>query len=362
MRTLVAGSVVAVLASCAAYSQYVVAAHSGVVQYVEGKAYINDTDIDPKFGHFPDIKTDQVLRTEEGRAEVLLTPGSFLRVSENSSVRFLSNKLTDTRIEVLSGSAMVQCDDLAKDNAITMIFKGDEMSLLKRGLYKVEADPSRFQVYEGEALVKNTSGQLTLKAGKQTSLGSVLMAENFDKKSGDDLYRWSEQRSSYLSKANVSSAMGLQGSNTYAGLMGGTWLFNPMFGMYTYLPYRGTYWDPFGFGFFSPYTVGNYAFYTPGYYYGGYNVAPGRTGVGYHPSNGSTTASGTYSPSPIRGIAPSFASGRNGGFNGSPSVGGYGVASSSASSAGGGGGGSYSPGAIGGGVGGGGHAGGGGRR
>ena len=344
MRISAVGLAVAALASCSAYAQYVISAHSGVVQYVEGKAYINDNEIDPKFGQFPDIKEGQILRTEEGRAEVLLTPGSFLRIAENSSIKFLSNKLTDTRIEVLTGSVMVQCDDLAKDNAITVVFKGDEMALLKRGLYHIEAESARFQVYEGEATVKNQSGQLTLKPGKQTPLGSVLVAENFDKKDTDELYRWSSQRSGYLSKANVSSAMGLQGSGSYFGTMGGSWMWNPMFGMYTYLPYRGTYWDPFGFGYFSPYTVGNFFFFSPGYYYGNYGngyyySGTGRSSVGYHAANTSTTAKGTYSPSPIHSFGGNSGifSGRSGGFSGGNSVGYSGGAMST------GGGGSYTP-------------------
>lgn len=367
MRIFAASLAIAGLAACSGYAQYVISAHSGVVQYVEGKAYINNNEVDPKFGHFPDIKENEILRTEEGRAEVLLTPGSFLRLAENSSVRFLSNKLTDTRIEVLSGSVMVQCNDLQKDNAITVVYKGDEMALLKHGLYQVQTEPARFRVYEGEATVRDSSGQLSLKAGKQTTLDSVLMAENFDRKEGDELYRWSAERSGYLSKANVSSAMGMQSTGSYYGTLGGSWMWNPMFGMFTYLPYRGTYWDPFGFGYFSPYTVGNYFFFQPGYYYGnGFYGTAGRSSVGYHPSSGSTTANGVYSPSPIRGYSanPGVSSGRNGGYTGyngggSVSTGRGSVSSGGGFSGGGGhiGGGGFSGGS---GIGGGAHGGGGG--
>jgi len=353
MRISVAGLAVAILASFSAHAQYVISAHSGVVQYVEGKAYINDNEVDPKFGQFPDIKENQVFRTEEGRAEVLLTPGSFLRLAENTSVKFLSNKLTDTRIEVLSGSVMVECNEIAKDNAVTLIFQGNEMSLLRRGLYHVESEPARFQVYEGEATVKNQSGQLTLHAGKQTPLGSVLMAENFDKKQGDDLYRWSSQRSGYLSKANVSSAMGMQSSGNYGGQIG-YWAWNPMFGLYTFIPGRGTFWSPFGYGFFSPYTIGNYFFYSPSYYSGGYYANSGRSSVGYGVSNASTTAHGTYSPTAIHGYNAGSAafSGRSGGYSGGGFGGGYSGGGVSTGSSGG----SYSGGSIGGFSGGGGGA------
>src|ERR1035438_9316723 len=88
----------------------------------------------------PSIKENQVFRPTEGMAEVLLTPGVFLRLGENSSIRMVSTKLDDTRVEVLKGSAMVECEDLAKDNAVMLLYKGNEMLLVKHGLFRVDAD------------------------------------------------------------------------------------------------------------------------------------------------------------------------------------------------------------------------------
>jgi hypothetical protein len=276
MRFFVAGLAFGVLAAGSAFAQNVISAHSGVVNYLEGTAYVNTERVDPKFGQFPEIKQDQEFRTEEGRAEILLTPGVFLRIAENSSIRLVSNKLTDTRVEVLTGSAMVECDDLAKDNAIMLLYKGNTIILAKRGLYRVDTNPARFQVYDGEAIVKGESGQLTLKGGKETALQGVLMAENFDKKATDDLYLWSNRRAGYLARANVSSAMSMRnsgggwgsgyGSGSGFGFLGlggasslnGLWRWNPMFGMYTYVPYQGIGYSPFGYSFWSPYTVYNY--------------------------------------------------------------------------------------------------------
>src|SRR5579862_3216425 len=182
MRFLAVGSFLSVLAAGSACAQYVISAHSGVVQYVEGKAYLNDQAVEPKFGQFPDVKENQEFRTEEGRAEILLTPGVFLRLGENSSIRMLSNRLTDTRVEVLSGSAMIECTDVPKDNAIEAVYKGSSIRLQKQGLYRIDTDPARVRIYEGEAVVTDGSGQLTLKGGKQSNLAGVLLAEGFDRK------------------------------------------------------------------------------------------------------------------------------------------------------------------------------------
>ncbi len=145
----------------------------------------------------------------------------------------------------------------------------------------------RFQVYDGEAIVKGESGQLTLKSGKETALQGALMAENFDKKATDDLYLWSNRRAGYLARANVSSAMSMRNSGGWGygygsgfGSLGfggassanGLWRWNPMFGMYTWLPYSGVGYSPFGYSFYSPSTV--YYNYGGGSYGGAVSRSP----------------------------------------------------------------------------------------
>jgi hypothetical protein len=291
------------LFSLPAFAQSVISTHSGVVQYVEGQAYLADKLVEPKFGQFPDIKDNQEFRTANGRAEILLTPGVFLRLGENSSIRMISTRLSDTRVEVVSGSAIIESAEMPKDNAVRLVYKNDSMDLEKQGLYRLDTNPARFAVYEGEAIVTDSSGQLILHGGKSTNLGAVLQAESFDRKPDDQdaLYRWSDRRASYVAQANVASASAVSGSSSgygYSGLGSGLgygglgygydplaygsaglgygfggfgynplflggWMFNPMFGMYTYMPYSGFGYSPFGYMYYSPVTVG----YAP--YYGG---------------------------------------------------------------------------------------------
>src|SRR5215471_15789467 len=92
--------VLASLASIPALAQSVISTHSGVVYFFEGSVYIGDQRLEQKFGRFPDIGEGRELRTEHGRAEVLLTPGVFLRIGEGSAIRMLSSKFSDTRLEL----------------------------------------------------------------------------------------------------------------------------------------------------------------------------------------------------------------------------------------------------------------------
>ena len=56
-------------------AQQVIGAKSGVIHYVEGDVFAADQKIETKLGaKFNELKENQVLRAEEGRAEVLLNP------------------------------------------------------------------------------------------------------------------------------------------------------------------------------------------------------------------------------------------------------------------------------------------------
>ncbi len=145
----------------AAWAQSVISAHSGVVHYVEGDVTIDGAGIHPRFAEFPDLKDGQVLATEEGRVEVLLTPGVFLRLAENSSVRMISNSLVDTRVEVVSGSALVEAGELLANNAVTFESHGAQIAIPKKGLYRIDADSARLQVYDGQAIVSSASEKAT---------------------------------------------------------------------------------------------------------------------------------------------------------------------------------------------------------
>jgi hypothetical protein len=66
-------------------AQVAISARSGLVHYAEGDVLLEGNPVDPQPGHFPEIGVGQTLTAEQGRAEVLLTPGVFLRLAENSS-------------------------------------------------------------------------------------------------------------------------------------------------------------------------------------------------------------------------------------------------------------------------------------
>lgn len=314
----------ALIGAASVWGQNAISAHSGMIHYVEGRVLLDGQPVEPKATEFPEVKTDQVLSTEEGRAEVLLTPGVFLRVSEDSSFRMISNRLSDTSFEVVSGDALVEVMELLKDNSITVKFKGATASMAKRGLYRFDADKGIVRVYDGEITLTSGDQNVVARKGKEVTVGDGLQASNFDPKDTDPFYRWAERRSEYIATANVSAArqagsMGLVANNS------GSWAYNPYYGMFTYLPGMGYGYSPFGFAYYSPLTVGS--FYN--YYYGNYGGYYNNVGTG-------TRVASTANSTPTqRGVDTASASSLSTGMARSSSSAGM---SSVASHAGGGGG------------------------
>jgi hypothetical protein len=308
--------------------------HSGLVHYVEGQVYLNDKLVEPKFGHFPEVKPQEELRAEDGRAEVLLTPGSFFRIGESSAFRMISNQLSDTQIEVLKGEAVAELVDFTKDkaaaeakgNSVTILYKGTATKLLKAGIYRFNGDTGQLRVFDGEAVVKSDAGQATVGKGKQVDLSNgALAVSKFDAKSTDELVRWSERRSGYLAAANVSAANALRDGGLSYGSYSNGWTYNPWFGMYTFVPMYGSVFSPFGYGFWSPYTVYNAYMYGP--MYGGYGA--------YGP--GLVSSRTNLAPTTTHALMSRGTTGARGGsspLSGGPSVGGSSVASASSSSRG----------------------------
>ncbi|MBI3667373.1 MAG: FecR domain-containing protein [Acidobacteria bacterium] len=278
---------------------------------------------------FPEIKEGEYLRTEQGRAEVLLTPGVFLRLGEETRVQMLASRLSDVRLRLLAGAAVVEADEIGKENAVTVQAGEAEVHLLRSGLYRFDIqglEPARLRVFAGEALVSGEKGEIRLGNKKEIELAGDFQSRKFNLEDTDPLDRWSKRRGGYLAAANVSASR--QAYHSGLAYYGSGWIFNPYYGMFTFLPYRDVIWSPYGYGFYSPWAV--YYLYTPprgGYLGGGGGrgggiVAPpstGRNRAGAPPASGRPSGVGTAA-GPSRG--PGVSLGRSVGASRGASLGG----------------------------------------
>jgi len=304
------------------WAQQMISIRSGLIHYTEGSVTVDGKQVENKNSEFSSLLTNQELRTGEGRAELLLTPGAFLRVGENSSVRMVSTDLSNTQVELLAGSALVEVTELGKENAIALLSHGATLQVEKAGIFRADSDPARFRVYEGQASVTQNGTRLSLTRGKEVSLdgGTVASAQHFDSKDTDDLYRWSARRSSYIAMANVSlaKAASSNGFLSTGSCYSGCWGYNSAFGMYSFLPFGSMAYSPFGYAFWSPY----YAYNAPYYYYpsGSYPVIassgkPVTPTRGLPVVGGSGGRTGGFSQSAVSASSVGGGRGSSGGFS-----------------------------------------------
>lgn len=234
----------------------------GAVNYVEGAVALNGSQLKTRDIGMATVEPSQELSTGKGKAEMLLTPGVFLRLDDHSAVKMLSPDLSMTQVQLEKGRAGVEVDEIHDQNDLQVIDGGITTRLNKRGYYEFDANQPRVMVFKGEAHVElNDNKWKALKAHHEFALvqGSSLFREkprSFDENSSKDaLYNWSRLRSEYMAEAN----------NQMAAEYGG-----PYFG-------PGWYWDPWAFGyaymgfgpFASPFGWGFYPFQW-GYPYSGF--------------------------------------------------------------------------------------------
>jgi hypothetical protein len=234
---------------------------------VEGQASIGTMRVTPGVA----LERDQVLTTQAGKVEILLTPGVFLRVADNSSVKMVSPDLANTRIELDKGRALVEVLQIRNENDIRIDQNGASVKLLKSGLYDFDADHAQVRVLKGKAEVTVANQKVTLTENHEAALsaGTKPKSQSFDSKTyQDEFYRWAKLRSGYLSEASVSAARAYIGAGPGVfgpGWVGYGWYWDPWFGVFTFLPAEGVFYGPFGWGFYSPFAVyGSPFFYHPG--------------------------------------------------------------------------------------------------
>ena len=270
----------------------------GSLNYIEGQATVAGQTLGPKSVGSVAIGPGQSLTTGNGKAEILLTPGVFLRVGDNSSVKMISNNLTGIEADLEKGQATVEIAELHQYNQFRLDEDGAATYMLKYGLYAFDANRDQVRVLKGEALVQDNDQQVKVKGGRELDLNQTgrLKTAKFDKKAYEtsDLYRFSDLRSSYLAEANVDMARQYYAGGP--GWYGPGWYWDPGFWSYTWLPGDGIFYDPFGWGFYSPWFVG----YAP-IFYGGYGYHYGYGGVyGFRNYVRGVNAAGLPHGQPIR--------------------------------------------------------------
>src|SRR4051812_36248810 len=111
--------------------QYIISAKAGLVNYVDGQTTVHLHE---------QIAEGSLIETQaKGHVELLLTPGAFLRIGNNSTVVLESVELSHAAVRVIDGTALIEVTQIDKGTPIKVMTGGLETMIVSRGAYRFSA-------------------------------------------------------------------------------------------------------------------------------------------------------------------------------------------------------------------------------
>ncbi|MEY4168292.1 MAG: hypothetical protein RIR52_2116 [Acidobacteriota bacterium] len=241
--------------------QHLISTKAGFVNRADGRVFITRQDsVDDERGRAlmgTQMRRGDLLATEAASfAEVLLNPGTYLRLDEKSSIRAIDTSLTSINFELISGSAILEVGEIDKQTPIRIGTPNGAFFARRDGLVRFDliAGATRVSVRQGE-IRTGTREQVLANEGEKVGRGKVALFKasvlpelaKIDRDAYDDFDVWSFGRARTLVEAN-SSALSQSRS---AGSLASGWIFDPLSGSYTFIPRNGLFWSAYGFSFFN---------------------------------------------------------------------------------------------------------------
>ncbi len=295
------GFVSLLLVVSAVQAQYLVSSKAGFINRVEGKATIksqdNSLEAAGKASLGAQMKEGDLLVTEaNSHAEILLSPGSYLRMNEKSEIAAVRTDFENTRFDVVAGAVIVEISDIDKKVPIEIGTPRTVVTINKAGIYRfdvigkdVSVSVRRGEAYLGtrEQFFARTATKIGNNRAYRFVGDGAPQTAKLSEKVYDLFDEWSYLRAETLMAANYSV---LRRTRSRDALSAG-WVYDPFLNSYTFIPRRGFLLSAYGFGFYNQYSNCDLCWGFNPYYYGGYY------GGGYY--GGSAAGSGSQP-----GVAP----------------------------------------------------------
>lgn len=245
--------------------RFVISARAGGVNAVTGRIGVHSkgSTVWEQLTIKDNLEGGDVVKTGlDGRVEILLNPGSYMRVAENSEFELTSNSLDNLEVRLIRGTAIVEATG-AEDTEllINITTPHAKMAIVRRGLYRVNVVPGDLTeviVRKGRLLLSDPEAQI--KAGKKLifsgSSYSVAKLTDAEKKDIDNFDLWSRQRADLVAKANsritsqdrrmLRAGFSDDWNWRFSPRLGGFWYFDLGLGCYTFFPFYGGWGSPYG--------------------------------------------------------------------------------------------------------------------
>ena len=207
------------------------------------------------------IKAGGGLRTSgNSRAELLLSPGTYLRLAENTEIEVTGTTYRGMRFRVIQGTVIIESANLnPRIHSLTMSTPSAELQMGTSGLYRLDVVPgqeSAVSIYKGRVLWTGAEGRKTqLKSGRRWLLGAS--SSSFKPRSSgldknhrkDPLNLWSRLRARELVQVNAGLSLANRDS-AYPGFgyqNRGGWVLSSKSQWFTYVPFDSSPRSPYGF-------------------------------------------------------------------------------------------------------------------
>lgn len=254
------------LAVAAAGDKYVISAKAGGVNFVEGSVgIVRKAGKSGQLLQRDEIAIgDRVSTGQDGKAEILLNPGSYLRIGPNTAFEFRTTSLDDLQIRLDSGSAILEVF-AANEFKVTVFSPKAKYTMLQSGVYRIDVPAnhmSTIEVWEGLAQIGDSTANV-IKKGRTASVsnGNATVAK-FDRGERDAFETWSRERGKLLAK----NASRLKNRDMRTALMRsaltggwgmynsfGLWIYDASLRAFCFLPF-GRWWSsPYGYGYGNSY-------------------------------------------------------------------------------------------------------------
>lgn len=303
-------------------NKYVVSAKSGVINFIQGKVQVLRAK-EPDAAETPKLNKelrygDHVTTETNSRTEILLNPGCYLRLGEQSEVVFLFDDVDRSELKLLRGSAVLEAS--AIQAPISVETPKAKFEIDREGLYRfnvVDGGKADVSVRRGRLSVGNTA----IKEGKRALVeGETAAIAKLNKNDVDGFDEWSKDRAKSLIAANSRlSLLGVQRALGMSSLIN-AWIYDPFCRCYTFLPFADGFASPYGLYYSVCNPFGSGYYYRPRHNSGwignnGGSYGGGSSGGGHSSGGGGTAGGGGNHPTPpssppARGATDGGAAGR----------------------------------------------------
>lgn len=267
--------------------KFVISAKAGGINAVTGQASMHPKG-DAEWQQLmitDDLEAGDRVRTAfDGRVEILLNPGSYLRLGGDSEVELSNNSLANLEFRLIRGTAVVEASGVEETQMLINISTPHaKLAIDRQGLYRLNVvpnDATEVIVRKGRVILGDSHTKV--KGGNKvvfnaTSVSVAKLTDEEKKREKDvAVERWSKERAETLAKANRRINNRMLNSAFTASLgddffffgsfrRSGLWFYNSRAGCYTYLPYGYTS-SPYGISYGTTVYGGGYGggYYNPG--------------------------------------------------------------------------------------------------